>query len=122
MVVNAFDPGLMFGTGLAREAPWIGRLIWNHVLPHLIPLMRLVLGSQNIHTPKASGEALARLALGEDEGVIGVSGKYFEGRKAIPSSVVSYEEEKQEDLWNWTLEYLTRGKGGMKEKWANLEG
>jgi len=48
--------------------------------------------------------ALARLAVGED--VEGVSGKYFEGMKQIKSSVESYVEEKQEDLWKWTLKFV----------------
>lgn len=56
----------------------------------------------NIHTSQDSGGALARLAADGD--VEGVSGVYFEGRKEIKSSVVSYEEEKQEDLWRWTLD------------------
>lgn len=33
----------------------------------------------------------------------GVSGVYFEGREEIKSSETSYNEEKQEDLWRWTL-------------------
>jgi NAD(P)-dependent dehydrogenase (short-subunit alcohol dehydrogenase family) len=34
--VNAFDPGLMPGTGLAREAAAPLRWLWNHVLPRAI--------------------------------------------------------------------------------------
>lgn len=32
------------------------------------------------------------------------SGLYFEGTKKIPSSVDSYDEKKQENLWGWTVE------------------
>ncbi len=120
--VNAFDPGLMFDTSLVREAPWIAQLLWNQVMGRLLPLMRILFRSQNIHTSKVSGQALAWVAIGKDSGVKGVSGKYFEGRKAIPSSDMSYEEEKQEDLWSWTLKYLARGDEGMKVKWEKLGG
>ena len=120
--VNAFDPGLMFATGLVREAPWIAQLIWNKVMGNLLPLMRLFFRSQNIHTPKASGEALAWLAIGEDDGAKGVSGKYFEGRTVIPSSNMSYEEKKQEDLYSWTLKYLAREDAGTRRRWESLDG
>ena len=35
-----------------------------------------------------------------------LSGVYYEGRKQIKSSVDSYDEAKQEDLWAWTLKNL----------------
>ena len=47
---------------------------------------------------------MAWLAISSD--VEGVSGKYYEKRKTIASSVDSYKEEKQEDLWKWTLENI----------------
>ena len=101
--VTSFDPGLVPGTGLGRDFNPVLRFLWNSVLPHLIPLLRLVL-SPNIFTPQESGSALARLAIGEgSEGVSGISGVYFEGRKEIKSSVASYEVDKQEDLYEWTL-------------------
>jgi hypothetical protein len=85
----------MPGTGLARDAGAAVRfVIW---------LLRLLV-SPNVHSPQESGTALARLAVGED--VEGVSGKYFEGMKQIKSSVESYVEEKQEDLWKWTLKFV----------------
>lgn len=105
MTVNAFDPGLMPGTGLAREANGIVRFLWLHVLPRAMPLLRLVV-SPNIHSPADSGAALARLAVGTD--VAGQSGKYFEGLKEIESSKDSHVEEKQEDLWRWTVNYLAQ--------------
>ena len=101
--VTAFDPGLMPGTGLAREAGAMLQFVFTKVLPHLIWLLRLLL-SPNVHSPRESGEALARLAVGKD--VEGVSGKYFEGMKEIKSSVESYVKEKQEDLWKWTAKFV----------------
>ena len=33
MTVNAFDPGLMPGSGLARDYPPLQRLAWRYLLP-----------------------------------------------------------------------------------------
>ncbi|TGO24321.1 hypothetical protein BPAE_0106g00260 [Botrytis paeoniae] len=99
------DPGLMPGTGLAREANMLEHWLWNFVLPHLIWLLRLV-ATPNTHTPAESGAALARLATAAD--VEGTTGKYFEGLNEIKSSKDSYDASKQEDLWNWTVSYLAK--------------
>ncbi|EXJ94901.1 hypothetical protein A1O1_00019 [Capronia coronata CBS 617.96] len=101
--VAAFDPGLMPGTGLARDAGVILRFVWNRVLPSLVPLLRL-LASPNTHLPEESGASLAWLALDEKER--STSGLYYEGRKPIKSSVDSYDEKNQEELWSWTVKFL----------------
>ncbi|CAN8101737.1 unnamed protein product [Discula destructiva] len=111
VTVTAFDPGLMPGTGLVREGNALERFLWNVVLPRLIGLLRIML-MPNVHTTAESGAALARLAVGAD--VEGVSGRYFEGMKEIKSSKDSCVEAKQEDLWGWTVEYLS--KGDVEEK------
>ena len=103
--VNAFDPGLMPGTGLVREAPAILQFIWHNIMPRTIWLLRLLI-APNIHLPRDSGASLARLAVGDD--VKGVSGKYFEGGKPIPSSKDSQVVEKQEDLWQWTVRRVAK--------------
>lgn len=100
MTVNAFDPGLMPGTGLAREHAAPLRFIWNQVLPRLVPLLRRLL-SPNVHTPAESGTALARLV--DDPALEGVSGRYFEGRREIASSAESYDEERAKQLWQASL-------------------
>ncbi|OTB15248.1 hypothetical protein K445DRAFT_366970 [Daldinia sp. EC12] len=105
ITVNAFDPGLMPGSGLTREYPAILRFIWNHILPRIIPLLRLIF-IPNVHHPRESAASLARLAVGSD--VEGESAKYFEGRKPIKSSKESYEEAKQDDIWQWTVNYLAK--------------
>lgn len=98
--VVAFDPGLMPGTGLAREANAVVRFLWSNVLPHLLPLLRILSGNSNIHPPEKSGSTLAWLAVSPD--VASTSGVYYEERKQIKTSEASYDEEKQEDLWEWT--------------------
>jgi NAD(P)-dependent dehydrogenase (short-subunit alcohol dehydrogenase family) len=118
--INAFDPGLLPGTGLAREYPPLLNWIWLHVFPRIKPLLRLMYSTDNIHSAHESGQNLARLAIGEGEA--GVSGKYFEGKKVIKSSEMSYDEEKQEDLWRWTVEQLAGGDEVLKGKWERLEG
>ena len=94
--VNAFDPGLMPGTGLARDYPAVARFAWHAILPRLIPLLRLIL-TKNIHTPKESGSALARLIV--DPALAATNGKYFEGMREIPSSAESYDEGRAQELW-----------------------
>lgn len=98
---TAFDPGLMPGTGLARDSSAVLRFIWIRILPSIIPLLRRLI-SPNIHTTQESGRALADLAVGDKGGVI-ADGKYFEGSREIKSSVASHDIKKQEDLWEWTI-------------------
>ncbi|KAL4964529.1 NAD(P)-binding protein [Aspergillus stella-maris] len=110
--IASFDPGLMPGTGLARDAAPLVRFLWHNVLPRIIPLLRLVY-TKNIHTPEESGASLAWLA--SDESVKGESGGYFEGRKEIKSSKDSYDVEKQEDLWGWTVRNLAGGEEEIRK-------
>ena len=37
-----------------------------------------------------------------------VSGKYFEGRKEIKSSQLSYNTDNHNDLWQWTVKYCAQ--------------
>jgi light-dependent protochlorophyllide reductase len=87
---NAFDPGLMPGTGLARDYRPFQKFVWNFALPAL----RFIPG---VNSTSKSGVDLARLVL--DSGLEGVSGKYFVGRRAVPSSKESYDERKAAELW-----------------------
>lgn len=112
VTVVAFDPGLMPGTGLAREAGPVLRFLWFHVLPVFIPLLRRF-AHPNVHTPKESGANLAFVAT--DSSVKTTSGVYYEMRKEIPSSVDSYDESKQEDLWAWTVKTLALNEQERKD-------
>ncbi len=98
ITVNAFNPGLMPGTGLARDyAPWM-RFAWNVVLP---AWDRLRLGRSRVQD---SGAALAHLVT-EPE-LNGVSGKYFSGWKMQPSSQDSYDLAKANELWETSAELV----------------
>ena len=105
--ITAFEPGLMPGTGLGRNYNFIFRFLWNQILPRIIPLLRIVL-TPNIHTPEESGANLARLAVDED--VKGLCGAYVDGREVAESSVMSYEKDKQDDLYQWTIEAIVESK------------
>lgn len=101
--VASFDPGLMPGTGLARDAGRVMLFVWMSILPKVLPLLRVTI-SPNIHTAKESGQSLAHAATSPD--LEGTSGVYFEGRKPINSSKETYDEKKQEELWRWTVQTL----------------
>jgi len=90
----------MPGTGLVRDGAAPLRFLWHQVLPRILPLLRWAI-SPNIHTPAESGAALARLVL--DSSLEGVSGKYFEGRRQIPSSTESYDTVRAKKLWQASL-------------------
>lgn len=64
----SFDPGLMPGTGLAREQGRIARAAWNHLLPRLVPLL------PGASTPARSGRVLAELLTGH---LAGPNGSYY---------------------------------------------
>jgi NAD(P)-dependent dehydrogenase (short-subunit alcohol dehydrogenase family) len=89
--VNAFDPGLMPGTGLARTYPAVLRFAWNYVLPVATLFMR------NVNRAAKSGQRLALLASGPQGAV---TGKYFSEGREIRSSELSYDAAKALDLWD----------------------
>jgi NAD(P)-dependent dehydrogenase (short-subunit alcohol dehydrogenase family) len=95
--VNAFDPGLMPGTGLGRDYTRLQQLAWRFVLPALRFLPR-------VNSPAASGRALARLVVAPE--LDGVSGRYFAGKRETRSSAESYDEAKAARLWAESAELV----------------
>ncbi len=94
LTANAFNPGLMPGTGLARDYGPLLRFFWNNILPVLRPMARFFVPMNSV---QESGQALARLVL--DPSLEKVSGKYYSGLKEVPSSKESYELPKAFELW-----------------------
>jgi NAD(P)-dependent dehydrogenase (short-subunit alcohol dehydrogenase family) len=92
ITVNAFDPGLMPGTGLARDYGGFQAFAWRYVMPALV-----VVPGLNVHTPRRSGRALAQLVTAPEHA--GTTGEYFSGYRRIRSSDDSYDTAKAEDLW-----------------------
>ena len=99
ITANAFNPGLMPGTGLAREYSPVAKFMWFHILPHIVPLLRMLFPF--IRATEGSGADLAWVALSPE--TAGITGKYFDGSKETMTSAASYEVGKQEDLWQWSV-------------------
>jgi NAD(P)-dependent dehydrogenase (short-subunit alcohol dehydrogenase family) len=99
VTVNAFDPGLVPGSGLARDYAPALRFVWDRVLPGIArALTRVVAG---INPADKSGAFLARLAV--DPAYAGVTGRYFPSHtrwRDSPSSPASYERDRWSALWD----------------------
>jgi hypothetical protein len=98
LTVNAFDPGLVPGSGLARDYPAGLRFVWDRVLPGLGRVLTPFIPVVN-PAPKAGG-ALARLVL--DPALADVSGRYFPSHtrwRETRSSAASYDAARARALW-----------------------
>jgi light-dependent protochlorophyllide reductase len=98
VTVTAFDPGLMPGSGLARDYSAAGRWAWRY----LFPAMRVLPG---VNSTRTSGRHLA--ALIHDDRFDAVTGAYFAGGRRIPSSKDSHDRAKALDLWETSERLLT---------------
>ena len=95
LTVNAYDPGLMPGSGLARQAGAVAQWAWRNIFP----VLRLF---PNVGSVQTSGPLLAQLV--SDPAFATVTGKYFYfnrpgDRREKPSSLESYDLAKARDLW-----------------------
>jgi light-dependent protochlorophyllide reductase len=98
ITVNAWEPGLVPGSGLARDYPAALRWIWNWVLPGLAAGLSPFLPS--ISTASRSGRDLARMVT--DPALAKTTGKYFPSHTRwaeTPSSDESYDRERGAALW-----------------------
>jgi protochlorophyllide reductase len=100
VTVNAFDPGLMPETGLARDYPPRIRRRYELVSPVLV---RAVPGVRSV---AQSAAALAWLTTASE--LDGVTGAYFAGRKRRASSRESHDRARAERLWE-VSEDLVKG-------------
>lgn len=100
VTANAYDPGLVLGTGLQRSAPAPLRFAAKHVLPHAKPLVRRFL-TDKVYTAEESGAALAWLATAPE--LADTTGAYFHQRRAIRSSDDSYDVARADQLWEDSL-------------------
>ncbi|WP_036485688.1 SDR family NAD(P)-dependent oxidoreductase [Myxosarcina sp. GI1] len=94
ITVNVFNPGLMPGSGLAKDYPPVARFIWYSVLP-ILQLLPVVNGM------KQSGKALAKLVLDRD--LENVTRKYFSGFKMTASSKESSDRSLAKQLWQGSI-------------------
>jgi light-dependent protochlorophyllide reductase len=91
ITVNAFNPGLMPGSGLARDAGRVQQFAWRRIMPALRVLPQ-------VRSPRESGVQLARLA--SDTEYDGVTGRYFDGARDVQSSRESYDLATARELWD----------------------
>ncbi|RBM15585.1 short-chain dehydrogenase [Prauserella sp. PE36] len=84
-----YNPGLVPGTGLVRDADPVSRFAARTVL-------QLARATPFAMGPVAAGRLLAKTAMGPRPGA---SGSYLDRGKAVPSSPESYDEAREEDLW-----------------------
>ncbi len=102
IAINAFDPGLVPGSGLAREYPGWMRYVWESVMPAMASgLTRFVPG---ISTAEKSGSALADLVLDPRRGASGA--RYYPSQTRwceTPSSDQSYDAGRANELWEASI-------------------
>jgi NAD(P)-dependent dehydrogenase (short-subunit alcohol dehydrogenase family) len=103
VTVNAFDPGLVPGSGLGRDYPDALRFVWHRILPSVAAVLSPIIAGIN-PAPKA-GRALARLVV--DPALAGVSGKYFPSTsrwREDKSSEASYDCARARELWDESIQ------------------
>jgi NAD(P)-dependent dehydrogenase (short-subunit alcohol dehydrogenase family) len=90
ITANALHPGFV-RSGFARNNGWLGRLI--------MPIVGLAAIS-----PEKGAQTMIYLASAEE--MAGVSGKYFDKKKAVSSSELSYDTAAQKRLWEMSAEMV----------------
>lgn len=104
MGVYSIDPGLMPGTGLARDYPRVLQTVMAGVFSGLRPFV------DGIRTPQRSAQDVARLV--DDPALEGTTGTYYDGHKEARASPVAYELDKARDLWETSSELVGLGAEG----------
>jgi NAD(P)-dependent dehydrogenase (short-subunit alcohol dehydrogenase family) len=89
--VNAFNPGFMIGTNLARNRSFITRLKLKYLLPLLKPFIK------EMRTVEESAEALIKVALQSE-----YSGVYFDGSQKAEASLLAQNEDWINELWDFS--------------------
>lgn len=94
MRIDAIDPQLTPGTGLARRQSAAVRFLWHNLLPLFVPLLPFM------NRPTAVADAT--IALANDDGVPVGSGRYVEVRRGRPiigrASELARDEAAQDRL------------------------
>lgn len=89
--IVAYNPSLVIGTGLARDAGGASDFLMKHVMPALTltPL---------VDTPPVAGRKLADTVLGSTRAA---TGSYVHRTRVTSSSNESYDVDREETLWTW---------------------
>jgi NAD(P)-dependent dehydrogenase (short-subunit alcohol dehydrogenase family) len=102
--VVAFDPGLMPGTGLARDHGAVARIAWTTVA-------RVFTAFPFASSPAATARHLARLARGL---VQYPSGTHVDRGRATRSSAASYDEDVQRQLVDDSMSLINELRGAHR--------
>jgi NAD(P)-dependent dehydrogenase (short-subunit alcohol dehydrogenase family) len=93
---HAIDPGLMAGTGLARQMPWYARAVWHSLMRAFVPL--LPGGS----TPARSARVIRQLLV--DPALAGRTGHYVDERgRPLPLTAAAARTDHQDELYATSL-------------------
>ena len=90
---NVFDPGMMPGTGLARDLPRIKQWVWNRVLPTLVPVIP---GASRVSN---SANHLAAFSVGRTHPH--AEGAYIEIDRLTDPSPASFDRDREDGLWRF---------------------
>ncbi len=96
ITVNAFTPGLMLDTKLARDYSQAELSALTASISQFV--------TEKATDSKTEGSALARLIL--DPSLDNATGKYFAGLEEVQSSEESYDEKKAAELWKASAELV----------------
>jgi NAD(P)-dependent dehydrogenase (short-subunit alcohol dehydrogenase family) len=108
--VNGWEPGLVPGSGLARDYPAALKLIWDWILPGVARVLSP--RYPTINPASKSGAALAQLSL--DPTLERRSGLYFPSHsrwREAPSSDLSYDAGQAGELWEHSLRWTRLAPG-----------
>ncbi|WP_405639676.1 SDR family NAD(P)-dependent oxidoreductase [Streptomyces uncialis] len=94
--IVSYNPSLVVGTGLAREAGGAFPFLMSKIIP-LLAVTPLV------DTPVPAGRKFADTVLGVTPAA---SGAYIHRTKATPSSAESYDTDREHVLWDWLEQVL----------------
>lgn len=120
--INCFEPGFTPGRGskLARGAssasyacdgyaliadlPGFAQAIYEL----LVPVVRWYFGRKGIKTstPEKSGKILANFALSSE--FAGWNGRYLFLTEEAKTSKLTYDQAKQDELWDWTIQKMAK--------------
>lgn len=110
IAINAFDPGLVPGSGLAREYPAWMRYVWEQVMPAMASGLTKFVPA--ISTAEKSGAALADLVLDPRLGSSGA--RYYPSHTRwyeTPSSDQSYDANRAKELWEASIGMIGLARG-----------
>ncbi|MEV4474144.1 hypothetical protein [Nonomuraea sp. NPDC049504] len=89
--IVSYNPSLVSGTGLARDAGRTLQLVMTWIVP-------LLLVTPLVDTPRAAGGRLADVVLGRTHAP---TGSYVHRDRVARSSAESYDAAREEELWDW---------------------